>query len=311
MSFWDSLDRRFPRRTFAGAALLASALARPAPPPAIESDVVAWARASLGFSPDEVQCRILRSPASRLMLCCTRQFGKSTVTAIKALHYAWTHSGSLVLVAAPTARQSGEWLLKIRSIVTRLGTRARSDGNNRLSLLLPNLSRIVALPNAAENIVGFSKAALLIVDEAALVPDAVFRALNPMLAVSHGSLWLISTAGDQSGFFYEEWSRQPAAPLDPSSASAAAPSPGTVPLPPAALASVAWERYRVTADQCPRILPEFLAEQRLLLGDAVFRAQYLCEFVAAGAQLIARNLLDAALDDDMLPFNGGKPLWPW
>src|ERR1035437_9203811 len=155
-----------------------------------DSDPVHWAQSELHFSPDVVQASILRSTARRLMLCCTRQFGKSTVTAIKALQYAWTHPGSLVLVAAPTARQSGEWLAKTREFLSRLKVRAPSDGHNRLSLVLPNRSRLIGLPGVAQNIRGFSGASLVIIDEAAFVPDELLQALNPMLAVSGGSLSL-------------------------------------------------------------------------------------------------------------------------
>src|ERR1035437_9480392 len=93
-----------------------------------DSDPVHWAQSELHFSPDVVQASILRSTARRLMLCCTRQFGKSTVTAIKALQYAWTHPGSLVLVAAPTARQSGEWLRHTPEFLSRPTSSAPSGG---------------------------------------------------------------------------------------------------------------------------------------------------------------------------------------
>jgi hypothetical protein len=177
------------------------------------SDPVLWAEKLLGFTPDAVQAEILRSDAARLMLCCTRQFGKSTITAIKALHHAWTHPEALVLVAAPTARQSGEWLQKIRGFLSQLGVRGRSDGINRLSCKLPNGSRLIGLPDVPDNVRGFSKASLVLIDEAAFVADELYQALNPMLAVSRGSLWLMSTPGAQTGFFYEEWSRE-ASPKD-------------------------------------------------------------------------------------------------
>ena len=267
------------------------------------SDPVAWSYSALGFSPDSTQAKILRSTATRLMLCCTRQFGKSTITAIKAIHHAWTHPGSLTLIAAPTARQSGEWLNKTREFLSRVGIRSRSDGNNRLSCVLSNGSRLVGLPGVAQNIRGFSNVSLVIIDEAAFVPEDLYQALNPMLAVSGGSLWLISTPATQTGFFYDEWSRQ-AAPASGQSESAQQP-PGSS----ESSAPVAWDRYQVTAHQCARIRPEFLAEQRVLLGEAVFRREYLCEFVAADDQLIGRELLDDALDPDLSPFNGGQPLW--
>jgi hypothetical protein len=262
-------------------------------------DPVIWAQSLLHFSPDEVQSAILRSAARRLILCCTRQFGKSTVTAIKALQHAWTNPGSLVLVAAPTARQSGEWLAKTREFLARLNVRTRSDGHNRLSLVLPNRSRLVGLPGVAQNIRGFSSASLVIIDEAAFVPDELFHALNPMLAVSGGSLWLVSTPFTQSGFFYEEWSRSPNPPEAPVDRSSDEDS----------LEIVHWDRYRVTALDCPRIAPQFLAEQRVLLGDLAFRREYLCEFVAPGIQVFDRELLDSAFDPALQPYNGGVALW--
>ena len=41
--------------------------------------------------------------AKRGILNCTRQWGKSTMAAAKAVHRAYTRPGSLVLVASPTA----------------------------------------------------------------------------------------------------------------------------------------------------------------------------------------------------------------
>jgi hypothetical protein len=102
-----------------------------------------------------------------------------------------------------------------------------------------------------------------------------------MLAVSQGDLWLISTPNGQSGFFYHQWHR-------PQSASA---------------------RFQVTAAECPRISPEFLAEQRIRLGDPVFRREYMCEFTAGASQIIDREMLDAAFDPALVPLNGGQPLW--
>jgi hypothetical protein len=305
----------------------------------LSSDPVLWAEKLLGFTPDAVQAEILRSEAARLMLCCTRQFGKSTITAIKALHHAWTHPEALVLVAAPTARQSGEWLQKIRGFLSQLGVRGRADGINRLSCKLPNGSRLIGLPDVPDNVRGFSKASLVLIDEAAFVADELYQALNPMLAVSRGSLWLMSTPGAQTGFFYDEWSREATSGDDVASGDDGSSRVGATSRAEASLRTgvsdgeepvrgvedspefsgspeswpagqAAWERYRVTAGQCPRIPAEFLAEQRILLGDAVFRREYLCEFVAAGTQIIDHALLDSALDDDLTPFNGGKALWP-
>jgi hypothetical protein len=247
----------------------------------LNPDPAQWAQTALNFRPDAVQSRILGATANHLILCCTRQFGKSTITAIRALHHAWHYPRALVLVAAPTARQSGEWIEKSSAFLRILGVRPRGDGRNPNSLVLPNGSRLVGLPGVANNIRGFSSVSLLLIDEAAFVPDDLYHALNPMLAVSRGALWLMSTPNGQSGFFYDQWHREPSG----------------------------WERFQVTAADCSRISSEFLAEQRIRLGDPIFRREYLCEFTAGSTQIIDRDMLDAAFDPAIHPLNGGQPLW--
>src|SRR5271157_2675237 len=66
----------------------------------------------LGFEPDLKQGELLRRDARRLVLNCTRQWGKSTITAAKAVARAQERPGSLTLVVSPSARQSGEFLRK-------------------------------------------------------------------------------------------------------------------------------------------------------------------------------------------------------
>ncbi len=62
-------------------------------------------------------------------------------------------------------------------------------------------SRIVGLPGNEETIRGFSAVSLLLVDEASRVPDDLYLALRPMLAVSGGAMWLMSTPCGKQGFF--------------------------------------------------------------------------------------------------------------
>ena len=49
---------------------------------------------------------------------------------------------------------------------------------------------------------------MLILDEAARVPDELYAALRPMLAVGGGRLVLLSTPFGKRGFFWREWSEQ-------------------------------------------------------------------------------------------------------
>ena len=143
-------------------------------------DIVAFAREKLGFVVEESQVQFLTSRAKRGVVNCCRQWGKSTVMAIKALYRALTVPGCLVLVAAPTKRQSGLFIMKVERLAERMGMRRRcpkanlrGDGYNELSLLFPNGSSIVGLPGKDANIRGFSAVSMLIIDEAARVPDAL------------------------------------------------------------------------------------------------------------------------------------------
>ena len=61
-------------------------------------------RQMFGFEPDAQQRRVLESNAMRGTLNCTRQWGKSTITAAKAVLQAWGDKDSLTLVVSPSAR---------------------------------------------------------------------------------------------------------------------------------------------------------------------------------------------------------------
>ncbi len=245
-------------------------------PPREMPDAVAFARERLGFEPDELQAEALGSTANRGILLCSRQWGKSTVVAAKAIHRAFTRDGALVVVASPSERQSGEFLLKVEQMAARLGIPARGDGHNTLSLAMPNGSRVVGLPGTEDTVRGFSAVSMLLIDEAARVPDKIYKALRPMLAVGQGDLWLMSTPCGKQGFFYETWEH----------------------------GGAHWKRVRATGVECSRISAEFLEEERASLGPMWFRQEYLCEFVDSGGAMFDRDVVEGALDSGISPVEG-------
>src|SRR5699024_2395277 len=93
----------------------------PPPYPSQAADAALLAEETLCFIPDPKQRELLQSTSKHGILNCTRQWGNSTTCAITALHYAYFHPDSLVLVAAPTLRQCGEFIRKARVAVSRLG----------------------------------------------------------------------------------------------------------------------------------------------------------------------------------------------
>ncbi len=237
---------------------------------------IEFATQALGFHPDSPQASVLSSPHSRGILCCTRQWGKSTTVAAMAVFQAVQHEASLILIAAPSGRQSAELLRKCGQFLSRLDCRLRGDGFNRASILLPNRSRIVALPNNGDNIRGFSAPALILIDEAARVPDSLYFDILPMLAASPaGRLWLLSTPNGKNGFFHNEWTNQ---------------NNGSF-------------RLSIPATACPRISREFLQQERSRLPLHVFEQEYLCAFHSAHNALIPATDIDACNDPDIIPWS--------
>jgi phage terminase large subunit-like protein len=126
-------------------------------------DRVAFAEA-LGLDPAPWQRDFLRSSSGRVILNCSRQSGKSTMTAVITLHRALYHPGSLILCLAPALRQSQELFGKVLSFYRDLGRPVSPQAERKLSLELENGSRIVTLPGTEKTIRGFSGTALLVLD---------------------------------------------------------------------------------------------------------------------------------------------------
>jgi hypothetical protein len=238
-----------------------------------ELDAVQFARQRLGFEPEPLQARVLESRHSRGILNCSRQWGKSSVAAVKAIHKAVSLPGTTVLVASPSNRQSAEFLDKAQKLMRRAGMPVRGDGKNDVSLAFGNGSRIVGLPGVEATVRGFSSISLLLIDEAAWVEDAMYHALRPMLAVGRGDLWLMSTPCYQRGFFYETWEN----------------------------GGPEWFRVKAPATECTRISEEFLAEELEELGEDKFRREYLCEFMDSGTEVFGREAIENAFVDLVRP----------
>ena len=227
------------------------------------------------MTPDPWQAQVLQSPADRMLLLCSRQAGKSTVSSALAVHTALLKPNSPVLLLSPSLRQSGELFRKVLALYSALGHPVPTIRETALQLELANGSRVISLPGTEGTVRGFSEVALLIIDEAARVSDALYYAVRPMLAVSRGRLVALSTPFGQRGWFHAEWT-----------------------------GSGTWERVRVTADQIPRITPEFLAEERKALGERWFAQEFQCSFESTIDAVFDSADIAAALSDDIKPLFG-------
>lgn len=238
-------------------------------------DPVAFSR-YIGIEPDPWQAEVLRYEGKRLLLNCSRQSGKSTTTATKALHTALYRPKSLILLVSPSLRQSQELFRKVKDGYQAMEERPGLLEDNKLSMTLTNNSRIVSLPGDQATVRGYSGVTLILEDEAAQVNDDFYHAILPMLIVNDGQLVLMSTPFGKRGHFFEEWEN----------------------------GNPDWKRIQITADLCPRITAEQLEAQKRSLGDMYYRQEFQCEFVELEDSSFRYDLIQRAFSDDIEPLFG-------
>jgi hypothetical protein len=224
-------------------------------------DPVIFAGERLGLTLDPLQSALLRARSRRSLLKCCRQWGKSTVTAVGALHEAEYLPGSRTIIVSPSQRQSSLLLSTVAGFADLAGIRTRPLQVENVSGLCMAGGEVIALPSAEATTRGFSRCTWLVVDEAARVLDAVYRSARAYLATTDGRISLLSTPFGQRGFYY-----------------------------------VAHEsgKFVVTealARDCPRISPAFLAEE--------YETQPFLWCEQEG--LFSHDLILASVDEDLQP----------
>src|SRR5215470_2562858 len=158
-----------------------------------------------GFTPDPWQEQFLRSNDPLNLILCGRQIGKSLAVSILALHTALTKPDNTVIVVAPIEPQANELLRKVITTFNKIGRPVGVLREAVTTLELANRSRVIALPGKERSVHSYT-ADLLVIDEAARVPDEVYHGASPQLSASKGRLIALSTAFSKSGWFYKEWS---------------------------------------------------------------------------------------------------------
>lgn len=229
-----------------------------------------------GIVPDPWQERVLESEARKLIMLCARQTGKSTVSKLLGVHQATQYPSQLVLMAAPSLRQSGELFRGCLKLLKEAEVPLpKIAAESALRVELNNGSRIIALPGSEATIRGYSAANLVVVDEASRVGDDLIAAIRPTLATTSGRLIALSTPMGRRGWFYLEWS-----------------------------SGHNWERSEVKASDCARISPEFLEDERRSLGPHVYAQEYENAFHDDDSAVFDSELIERAISPDVLP------LWP-
>lgn len=232
-------------------------------------DPVTFAQKSLRFEPDELQAQALRSGRKKIIFNTTRQWGKTTVAAIRSLHRAVFYPRSVILIVSYIKDQAAELYRKIETFQSIMEDRVPDIEHSKQSMVFLNKSRILIV-SAKEQVVRGYSPDLVVIDEASRVPDEVYFSIRPSLSVSGGSLMLISTPRGKRGFFFHEWTK-----------------------------GKEFEKYEVSGWECPRISDEFLESERAKVGPLWFGQEYENSFVSIENYMFDPDLFRASISSEI------------
>jgi hypothetical protein len=199
-----------------------------------------------------------------------RQVGKSEVIAAKSSQFAIQNPNTTTLIIAASQRQSSLLFEKVRANIDRL-----TDGKESMykeeptltKILLTNGSKIYSLPAGRTGyfIRGFT-IDMLIADEAAYIPEEVWKAVIPMIAVSKqlrgmGFIILLSTPFGKGGYFYNSFTDDD------------------------------FKQFHISSEDCKRIPKEFLRKEKLRLTKAEYMQEYQGEFTDEWNQFFSTELI--------------------
>ncbi len=179
-----------------------------------------------------------------------RQCGKSTCVSILAAETALKNPNQYILIGAYIIDQTELLFWKIKEYIQEKHPKEIVGRATLHFLQLKNGSKIAcrAIGDTGAGMRGYT-ATMIIIDEAAFVPDRAWIAIEPIISVSKGRVILLSTPQGKSGFFYK-------ASINPD-----------------------YFVKIVSARDCPRHTKKFLDKKQAELSLIAFATEYLGEFL--------------------------------
>ncbi len=250
---------------------------------------------------DKWQKEVIETKGS-ITLRSGRQVGKSTTIGKRTAKLMIKYPGSKSLIIAPAQRQSSELFIKNmywlmidhEEALNRAGGYKEDDSvsarrNMELRRLFEKENGIFAeiptktMVKLKNGSICYSLPAgktgtylrtfaltFLYIDEAAYVPDPVYNALKPMLAVAvkKGLGWecLLSTPYGKGGFFYDSFSDDD------------------------------YKQFHVSSEDCSRISMDFLGKERKRLTKMEYTQEYLGEFIDEFQQYFGTALIKKCMN---------------
>jgi len=247
----------------------------------IPSDPVEFVQKLFKFTPTDYQARLLRDQSKRIVVKWSRQAGKTTTIALRAIWFAATHPRSLTLIVAPSLRQSMIMSDRIHDFLGSLPDYQQKQLIKKLQrtvITFRNGSRIIALPNSPQLLRGYT-ANQVICDESAFFKDdelVFYSVLYPMLATTDGVLIASSTPWSTDNVFYRMCN-------DPQ-----------------------FSKHFITCEDVVKaglIKPEFIEEMKAQLPFERFQREFMAEFVEDVDAWLTQSLIVSCIDSQLQPYD--------
>jgi len=227
-----------------------------------------------GFAPHSYQVAFLTEKSRLVAVRAGRKVGKTTMCAVKALYQAMTKEKQEILIVAPYWRQSNYLFWKILDIVHDVPLIRESAGETvglketQTEIHFVTGSKIYCLPGRkVETISGFNPN-IIIVDEAADVPEEVLSELESSFFATAGQLFMVGTPRNPFGKFYDAFRE-----------------------------GSGFKTYHISALNCPHISKEAIQTYRKRYTETEYKMKVLGEFVELSDNFFSAKLVDECAED--------------
>lgn len=179
-----------------------------------------------------------------------RQCGKSAVVSILAARTALKNKNEYILIGAKDLDQGEMIFRKIKDYVFENNPKEIVGRPTLHFMELKNGSKIIvkAVGDTGDGMRG-PTATMLILDEAAFIPERAWTSIEPVISITKGRIILLSTPQGKRGFFYK------------------------------ATKDEDFLVKIVSARDCPRHTKKFLDKKQAQLSPVAFATEYLGEFI--------------------------------
>lgn len=227
-----------------------------------------------GFKLDKWQEEVLAAEGN-LCICSGRQVGKSQIIAIKAAEYIANNPKKKILIISITEDQAENMLVKIMVYLSENYKNKIAKGKDkptRHRVRMTNGAEAVtkAVGQYALGVLGMT-VDIVVPDECAYLPEAIWSSITPMLLTTGGKMWLLSTPNSKQGYFYEAYTNP----------------------------SMGFKTFHVNSEEVANARPEpqrtimmeYLKREKSRMTSLQYSQQYLAQFLEELGQLFADSLI--------------------